>query len=62
MLELDYVLTDFLENRFERLSPDNQQRFVRLLRENDQDLQQWLIAGHNPVDRDLARIVALFRG
>lgn len=61
MLELDYVLTEFLENRFERLSSEDQQGFVRLLRENDQDLQQWLIAGHDPADRDLASIVALFR-
>ena len=61
MLELDYILLDFLENRFGQLTAEDRRRFVRLLAENDQDLQQWLIAGFDPVDHELAKIVSRIR-
>ena len=41
MLELDLVLTPFVENVYESLSEEDQQRYQRLLLEQDQDLFAW---------------------
>lgn len=42
MLELDVLLGNFLTERYEGLSPEEQETFVNLLAENDQDLFMWL--------------------
>jgi antitoxin CptB len=43
MLELDYFLLSFFDNYFETLSEAEQQCFVALLTEADQDLSNWLL-------------------
>jgi antitoxin CptB len=45
MLELDVLLGNFLEEVFISLSEQDQNTFVDLLAENDQDLFTWL-TGH----------------
>lgn len=58
MLELDYLLLEFLEQQFPALSPPQQRDFVRLLGEPDQDLQRWLIGGEMPRDAGFAALIA----
>jgi len=45
MLELDYLLLEFLEQQFESLPEAMKADFVRLLEAPDQDLQRWLVGG-----------------
>ena len=57
MLELDYLLEEFLGQQFPSLDPDDQSEFVRLLGEADQDLQRWLVLGITPADAGFARLI-----
>jgi antitoxin CptB len=57
MLELDYLLEEFLEQQFESLDSSDQSEFVRLLGEADQDLQRWLVLGMTPADAGFARLI-----
>jgi antitoxin CptB len=43
MLELDLLLSPFLENAFSHLNTDQQQLFELFLTENDQDLYAWIL-------------------
>lgn len=61
MLELDLVLTPFLENHYDYLKPSQQQLFHRLLDEQDQDMFNWFIHRQEPEDKQLAEIVTLIR-
>ena len=42
MLELDVLLGNFLNEKYVELSAEDQEIFVKLLAENDQDLFMWL--------------------
>jgi antitoxin CptB len=44
MLELDIMFKPFLDNRYDELTAEDKQLFVRLLDEGDQDLYEWLTA------------------
>nr|WP_276611679.1 succinate dehydrogenase assembly factor 2 [Thiorhodococcus mannitoliphagus] len=44
MLELDHLLSRFLELGYADLSASDRVLFVALLREQDQDLHKWLIS------------------
>jgi antitoxin CptB len=57
MLELDLILVPFVENHLRRLSAPDQQRFVRLLEQEDTDLFRWLLRAEKPADADLAAII-----
>jgi succinate dehydrogenase flavin-adding protein (antitoxin of CptAB toxin-antitoxin module) len=57
MLELDYLLEEFLDQQFPSLAPDDQSEFVRLLGEADQDLQRWLVLGITPADAGFAGLI-----
>jgi len=61
MLELDLVLLPFLENVYETLEPEDQQRYIRLLDEEDQDLFAWFLRREDPQDEDLKHIVQIIR-
>ncbi len=61
MLELDLVLQPFLENHYSNLSEANQDRFCRLLEEEDQDLFVWFMRRQDPEDPDLLEIVQVIR-
>ena len=57
MLELDYLLREFLDQQFAELSPAQQAEFVRLLRQPDPDLQRWLVGGELPRDAGFAALI-----
>lgn len=57
MLELDLVLLPFVENVYETLSPEDQQRFDDLLEAEDTDLFQWFLGKGIPDDPEMAKIV-----
>jgi len=59
MLELDLLLEPFLEEEFSTLDNDDQQRFVQLIEEEDQDIFTWFMQKEIPEDPDLARIVKI---
>lgn len=58
VLELDVILTRFLEQKYEGLSEDALNEFYALLELPDPLLQQWLIYGETP-DEPFKKIVAL---
>lgn len=57
MLELDVLLGNFLENRFNYLTPEDQENFINLLNNNDQDLFTWLIGRELPPNPATINIV-----
>ncbi|WP_250462989.1 succinate dehydrogenase assembly factor 2 [Microbulbifer litoralis] len=61
MLELDLVLLPFLDNVYETLEPEDQQRYQKLLDEQDQDLFAWFLRREDPSDPELQRIVQIIR-
>jgi antitoxin CptB len=61
MLELDYLLRDFLEQQYPALSEPQQRDFVRLLACPDPFLYDWLLGRTAPPDAALAALVARLR-
>lgn len=59
MLELDVLFVPFMEEAFRDLPTEDQDRFVKLLACEDQDLFIWFMQREVPQDPDLARIVKL---
>ena len=59
MLELDVLFVPFVEEAFAGLDKEDQDRFVKLLAEEDQDLFLWLMERAVPEDPDLQRIVRI---
>ncbi|MBY4676777.1 FAD assembly factor SdhE [Marinobacterium arenosum] len=57
MLELDVLFVPFMEQAFRDQSEEDQDRFVKLLDEQDQDLFLWFMQREEPQDPDLKRIV-----
>jgi len=60
LLELDVVLTRFLDRHFETLSPQQRATFSRLLDYPDNDLWDFVTGKQPPPDADSARIIRLF--
>jgi antitoxin CptB len=61
MLELDLLLSEFLETAYPRLDPSIQQSFHRLLEQPDQTLQRWLLGDGSHVASELQQIVQILR-
>ena len=61
MLELDLILVPFADQHFESLSEIDQDRYVKLLASEDQDLLSWLLEHTAPSDPDILSIVQLIR-
>ena len=61
MLELDLVLEPFLENIFPTLGQEDQERFEKLLENEDQDLFNWFLRKGDPDDQDDQKIVEIIR-
>ncbi|MEJ2214580.1 MAG: succinate dehydrogenase assembly factor 2 [Gammaproteobacteria bacterium] len=59
MLELDLLLREFLDNKYNSLKFNEKLLFNELLTHNDQDLQQWLLNKTSPVDNRLLKIIDL---
>ena len=57
MLELDLILVPFVENCFPGLSEQDQQRFIRLVEGEDNDMFAWFLGKQRPADPELAIIV-----
>ena len=61
MLELDLILTPFVENVYDTLSKDDQLRFEVLLECEDQTLFMWFMQRDNPSDPNMERIIKIIR-
>ncbi|MFT6791151.1 MAG: antitoxin CptB [Cellvibrionaceae bacterium] len=61
MLELDLILQPFIENSYSALSREDQQRYQKLLDEQDVDLFAWLLNHQIPPNQELQRIVQIVR-
>ena len=61
MLELDLILTPFVENVYNTLSEDDQLRFEVLLECEDQTLFMWFMQRENPSDPNMERIIKIIR-
>ena len=61
MLELDLILTPFVENVYDTLSKDDQLRFEVLLECEDQTLFIWFMQRENPSDPNMERIIKIIR-
>lgn len=59
MLELDLVLMPFAEKYYPTLGAEDQQRYHRLLAQEDQDLFAWFLRRQEPEDPDIKMIVDL---
>ena len=61
MLELDLLLSPFVDEHFEKLDPEDQALFEQLITCEDQDLFAWLMNRVEPDDEGLKRIVHIVR-
>jgi antitoxin CptB len=59
MLELDVLFVPFMQEAFRDLAFEDQQRFVKLLDCEDQDLFVWFMQREEPQDEDLKRIIRI---
>jgi antitoxin CptB len=55
LLELDFLFNQFLDTRYQQLTPAQQADFVHLLSHSDQDLLYWF-TDQAPVPTDLQAI------
>jgi antitoxin CptB len=62
MLELDYVLSDFLDRGYGDLTDQDKALFVRMLDLEDQLLLDWVMGNQVPSDGEIRRLVGLMRG
>lgn len=62
MLELDYVLRDFLEVTYPGLSQSDKALFVRMLDFEDQLLLDWLMGNVVSSDAGIRRMIGQMRG
>ena len=60
-LELDIVLSRFLESSYQQLQAEEKQTFSKLLDEQDPSLLQWLMGRSLPENEKLAAIVKKIR-
>jgi len=61
MLELDLMLSPFVENHYDHLSEEDKKLFQQLLEEQDQDMFNWFIHRQEPDSGALQKIVSIVR-
>ncbi|OGT45230.1 MAG: hypothetical protein A3E83_08145 [Gammaproteobacteria bacterium RIFCSPHIGHO2_12_FULL_41_20] len=61
MLELDIVLTHFLENGYCQLLPEEQELFALLLTSQDQDLFRWIFSNETQPTEKFQAIIEKIR-
>tara|TARA_B100000029_G_C17518733_1_gene939011 strand:+ start:495 stop:740 length:246 start_codon:yes stop_codon:yes gene_type:complete len=59
MLELDLLLVPFFEAKFEALTEEQQQNFVKLLEQDDPDLIEWFARRERVQDDSLHKLVKM---
>ena len=59
MWELDLLFVPFMENHFRNQSIDDQDRFVKLLDCEDQELFLWFMQREKPADPEMERAVTV---
>jgi len=59
MLELDRLLVPFLQEAYLDLNEADQERYVKLLACEDQDMFAWFMRRSQPEDEDLQRMVEI---
>lgn len=62
MRELDVLLNDWLDRRFESASPSQKAEFCKLLALSDPELVGYLLRGERAVDEDRQRLIEQLRG
>ncbi len=53
MLELDYILNQFLEQQFDTLEENDQRQFETLLTFQDKDILNWVLNKTSPIEPQL---------
>jgi len=61
MLELDYLLQHFFQQRFDHLSQEQQDAFEKLLGCEDDQLFRYLFGGLKPLQKDLVDVIESIR-
>jgi antitoxin CptB len=61
MLELDLILTRFLETYWDNLTEDEQATFERMLHEPDPDLYAWFMGYELAKDEEFKHLVTLIQ-
>ena len=61
MLELDLILSPFVENVYDSLTEDDQLRFEVLLECEDHTLFMWFMQREQPTDPNMQRILQIIR-
>ena len=61
MLELDLILSPFVENVYDSLTEGDQLRFEVLLECEDQTLFMWFMQREQPADPNMQRILQIIR-
>ena len=61
LLELDVVLKNFLEQRYDGLAPSEQAAFEQLLAVGDETLWAYVQGSQNPPEKELMQLVAKIR-
>lgn len=62
MLELDLLLTRFLDGGYQSLRPREKEAFERFLQYSDQMLYDWLFGAAVPADPRLRTLIERIRG
>ena len=61
MLELDKILLDFFDKEYMELTSSKKDAFEKLLKENDTDLQKWLIGDEISNDHEIQDLILFIR-
>lgn len=61
MLELDYILENFLEQRYASLTLEQKHLFVRMLDFEDQLLLDWVMGNVVPSDANIRQLVQIMQ-
>jgi|APSaa5957512535_1039671.scaffolds.fasta_scaffold381513_2 antitoxin CptB len=59
--EMDIVLQQFLEQRYPKLSSQQQANFNHILDESDLDIMDWILGRSAPEHSDYDELIGLFR-
>ena len=61
MLELDLLLSTYMDQAYEQLTDQEKRRFISLLDMQDQEMLDMLMGKTNPNDRELAGLLIRIR-